>query len=160
MPIPLFIGLLAGVLAVAVGVAIAFWPNVLQWAEEALLPWVERRIPVLNSIARSAFVLLDKVASSARRTVKNAWRQLCDYLLKTVVEIHRKSSNQYVRRVTSWLITQFQAQQQATKVVMEEVVDFDDLPSEVREALIRNGDATVDVRDLRTREINELVMTG
>ncbi len=157
MPIPLFVGLLSGMLAVAVVVAIAFWPNVLHWAEESLLPWVERRIPVLGPIARNAFVLLDKAASAARRTIKSAWRQLCDHLLKTVVEIHRKSSNQYVRRVTSWLVTQLQAQNKATKVVTEEVIEFDDLPAEVRETLIRNGDTTVDVRELRTREVNELV---
>jgi hypothetical protein len=157
MPIPLFVFILAGVLSVAAVVACGFWPTILQWAEESLLPWIDRNLPTFKRWVIDGLVALDKAASAIRRTAKSAWEKLSSFLVKMAVAIHRKSSNTYVRRVTTWMMTKLEAKPSATKIVTEEEVAFDDLPPEVRETMLRNGSSEIDVRELRTRELNEMV---
>ena len=73
--------LLAAILVVMVGatllgIAVYFWPQIMTWAREHMLPWVDRYIPELADSVRMAFQELDTLAVRLRRAVRDAWRKL------------------------------------------------------------------------------------
>lgn len=92
-----------GIILVA-AIALAFWHAILGWAERSLFPWVERNLPSLATQVRSAFAAVDKVAAAIRRQVKEAWDRLREVLLKQVIHFQRRSSSEWVRKATAWVI--------------------------------------------------------
>lgn len=159
MPEPITMAILAGILFVTVGVAIAFWPQILDWAEQSLFPWLKRNLPSMVETVRYAFYAFDKVAVAVRTVVKQAWKQLREYLLMQVIEFERISSKQWTKRVTSWVRKVIETGQAAAiKHEIEEVVEYDQLPADVREAYLRRGEMKIQVNitELRDKEVQEM----
>lgn len=150
MPFPLLLVILAGALLAGV----AAWDYIRDLAVERVLPWVDETWPSLAPTVRVAFAKVDDVVVAVRRTAKAAWAALRGALLKLTVAIERRTSDEYVRRVTSWLRNALEPTTVIRKVE-EEVVDYDDLPADVREQLMRDRAARteVDVTASRDREL-------
>ena len=148
MPFPILLIILAGA-AIA---GVAAWDYLRELVVDDLLPWVDETWPELAPKVRQAFAAVDNAVVSVRRVVKAAWTALRGALLKLTVDIERRTANEYVRRVTSWLRVKLEPTKVARRVE-EEVVDFDDLPSDVREQLLRDASArtSVDVNASRDR---------
>lgn len=157
MPLPIILGGF-GLVGAALLVAIALWPQVLQWAEESVFPWFEENVPEMADLVREAFVQVDRVATAVRRAAKKAWHTLREILYLQVVKYRKQNDGVWVRIVESWL--QPPGEEKVQKQTTTEVVDdMDDLPDEVREALIRRKkiDETK-VTEVRDQEILELTV--
>lgn len=125
------------------GAAFILWDKVLGWAFDSLFPWIEINIPTLAPIVREAFAVLDQVGSPTRSTAKQSWGKVRQYLLKQVLQFEKQSSDKWVRKITSWLVSVLDSSpspdHKVKKVVTEEDVDFyaEDMPPEVRQAYIK-----------------------
>ena len=147
---------LAAILMVSATVAATYWPEILSWAHESLFPWIERNIPSITEKVRDAFVAADEVVVPVRRTIRNAWNKLREYLLKQTAEIKRKSSSAWVRRVTSWVIKVLETGESVpATVVTEEILTTDELPDDIRREWLHRGkaEAEINVTKLRDEEL-------
>jgi hypothetical protein len=155
-PITMTIVLLLGVTA---AVALTFWHKILGWAEESLFPWMERNLPTVADAVRQAFIALDNVAVAVRTRVQKAWQRVRAVLLGQMAEFARRSRSEWVRRIVTWVAKVLPSGEMApAKLVVEQVVNWEDLPDGVREAFLRRKqeNAEIDVMEMRDRE---LVMT-
>jgi hypothetical protein len=135
-----------------------FWHKILDWAEASLFPWVERQFPLLLDTVKNAFVFLDKFTSPTRLAIKKSWEKLREYLLKQVIQIEKDSSNQWVKKVTSWVAQILDNGQIApVRVETEEYIPYEELPQDVREAWIRRQEriAEFNVTELRDQEFTD-----
>lgn len=148
MPIPFF--LLALGLAVALlGVVAAFWPRILSWACDNVLPVIDRLVPQLADAVRLAF----QVADSIITPIRLAWRRLTTSLVGMALRYVKSTSNKWIATMTSYVRT---AEGTHVETVSESVVSWEDLPDDVRARAIRAGDtisANVDVYAAREREL-------
>src|SRR5947209_2574342 len=105
MPVDLFlVGLITVLGGVSAAAALAFWPRLRGWCEDSLFPWLDNNLPQLAQRVRDAFAAIDEAVTAVRRTVKQAWQRLREHLLHQVLTLERRSSSQWVRRVTSWVV--------------------------------------------------------
>lgn len=152
-PITVFI---IGVLALGAA-SVVYWHRILEWGEKSVFPWFERHFPTLAPDVRKAFSQVDNVATSVRRAVKEAWNRLSQYLLKQVVKLNRQTSNTWVRQVTSWVIdvSGYNNQPVVKEITTETTLNHDDLPEDVREALLRRQQTSFekDVTKVREQEM-------
>ena len=134
--------ILFGVL-LSTSVAITFWDQVLLFFQSSILPWINKNLPQLSSIASEALRTLDKVAVTVRRAIKNAWQKLRSWLLKSIIKFSKKTSSVWVKEITSFLIKSFEnGSPQIVKRVEEESVAWDSLPDDVREQFLRSNRST------------------
>ncbi|MEM9924822.1 MAG: hypothetical protein AAF915_13885 [Cyanobacteria bacterium P01_D01_bin.50] len=146
-----------------VGVIITVWHKILEWAQTSLFPWLKENLPHIVEQVKDAFIWIDnEVAVPIRQIVKKAWEKLRNYLLQTVTEFERRTESIWVRRITSFVIQRLeQAQPKVKKVVIEEDVNWDELPPDVKKFWIRDGrqNLELDVTQIRDKEIEELKFT-
>ena len=157
MPIPLFMLVIAGALGVSATFALIFWVQILGWAEDSLFPWIKNNIPSIESAVRKAFSALDNQAVAIRKIIRKAWKKLRKFLLKQVVKLERKSSNKWIRRVTSWVIKVLESGEKVpVKVETEEKVNWDELPEDVRKEFLSKGksESEIDVTKNRDDEMD------
>lgn len=156
------IAIITALLTISVGAALILWKQVLQWALDSLFPWVEVNIPTIAPIVREAFSVLDKIGTPTRITVKKSWEKVRRYLLKQVLQFEKKSSDTWVRRVISLLVTVLDSNEpvrKAKQVTTEKDVDFydEEMPEDVRQAFIRRGETITefDVTKMQDEELAE-----
>ena len=147
----------AAVATLAFAALVALWHKVLGWATSTLFPWIEKNLPSLIETAREAFSQFDKyVANPIRRGIKIAWHKLRQQLLKMATHLEKISSSKWVSRTTSWVIKTLESKQ-VVKIEKEVEVGWDDLPSDVKEAYIKNNknSAEFNVTEIRDKEIED-----
>ncbi|MFB7943907.1 hypothetical protein ACFC6L_03210 [Kitasatospora phosalacinea] len=155
--IPLLL-LLTGAVGAGLGaLALYFWPSLMGWAREHLLPWVERVVPNLANDVRVAFQNLDRVAVDVRRTVRSAWHRLRRVLLSEVADFVQLVDDSWAVRITSYLRNAENAAKPVTKIVSEQPIGYDDLPDEIRVKVLTGGlrKASLDIVELRDRLLEE-----
>ena len=154
------IKIIAGMFAVAIVAAIALWNKIMQWAENRLFPWIKKYLsPKIEELTKEAFVILDKVAVSVRNVVKKSWQILRKFLLEATVKFEKKQNNKWIKKWTSKIIKFLDHKKPVVKVVeVEEEIDYDELPPDVRERLIRFEQSSyeLDVVNLRDQEIMDV----
>ena len=143
--------IIGAILLVGVAVAATFWRTIISWAHDSLFPWVEKNVPSLLGVLKTAFVLLDKVAVAVRVTAKEAWQRLKAILIKQVLKFVRVDGTWH-RVFESWM-TSKEDENKAIRITTEEAVVWEELPDDVREALVRRAELNVDVTALREQEI-------
>jgi hypothetical protein len=151
--------LIPGLTVATVAAAIALWPQIRAWSEEAVFPWLERNLPDVVPHVRTAFAAMDNAVTSVRRNIKQAWNCLREHLLHQLVILERSSSFQWIRRVTSWMVKVLSnGQRVPVQIVTETAFATDDLPAEVRSEWLRQGRGRHEIKatELRDREMNEL----
>lgn len=152
-PITLTIIALIGV---TIAGAVALWHKILGWAEEALFPWVEENYPGLSSFVRQAFAVLDESIAPLRAAIKRAWKRVREVLVDMMVEFSRSSESAWVRRIVTWVVKVLPSgEKKPAKVVVEEEVDWDELPAEVRAGFLRHkkSKAKLDITEGRDVEL-------
>jgi hypothetical protein len=150
--------LLIGAIGLALAASVVvFWHQILEWGEKSVFPWFERHLPTVAPYVRKAFSRVDNVVTSVRRAIKEAWDRMSQYLLKQVVELNRQTSNTWVQQVTSWVIdvSGYNNEPVVKQITTETEVPYDNLPEDVREALLRRQQASFskDVTDIRKQEM-------
>ncbi|WP_333769859.1 hypothetical protein [Streptomyces sp. IBSBF 2435] len=151
------------VLAPMVGTALAalavyFWPTLMSWAREHLLPWVDRVLPGLAADVRLAFQNLDKISVDLRRAVRGAWHRLRRVLLSEVATFVQLADDQWAVRITSFLRNVEDAEKPVVKIVSEQPVSYDDLPDNIRAQVLTGGlkKASLDIVEGRDQLLSEV----
>jgi hypothetical protein len=141
-----------------VAVAVTLWDHVREWCVASLFPWIEHHLPWLAPHVRQAYAALDNAVVSVRRAVRQAWETLRAYLLHQVVELRRRTSSEWVCRVTSWVIKTLESgERKPVKIVTEEACHWDTLPADLRAQGLKHG---VDHREAITTELRDLELAA
>lgn len=161
--------LLAFLVLVTVAVALIFWNQILNWADQTLFPWIRDNLPGLEQYVRHAFAEVHKVVGPIRRNIitlkqfteiKGAWEILRKYLLKVLVQFELNTQYQWVKRITTWATRKLESSMQVVQIVAEEIVkDVDSLPDDVRQQWLKLGKTTQEMDVTKTRD-SELTMTN
>jgi hypothetical protein len=140
-----------------VGAVVYFWPQIMSWAREHLLPWVERNVPELAESVRLAFADLDKVAVGLRRAVRAAWRRLRTMLLSQTAQFFGLVNGEWAIRITSYLRNLDKRDKRDVRMVTEERLEWEDLPEEIRAEAMSNGinGTTIDITKARDQLLEE-----
>ncbi|MUG91334.1 hypothetical protein F7734_02055 [Scytonema sp. UIC 10036] len=161
---PNFIKAIATIFLIGITAAIAFWKQILQWADNILFPWLEQNFKTSAQWVRDAFARVDRyVAIPIRNAIKQAWQKLRQFLLKLLVRFKRNVSEQWVRQWISWGIKHLEnGEVVPVKREVEEVVEWGELPPDVREEWLRKakGVYELDFTQLRDAEIAEMSMSN
>jgi hypothetical protein len=134
------------------GVAVYFWPRIMSWAREHLLPWIDGNAPELAGAVRLAFQDLDKVAAGLRRSVRAAWRRVRSVLLSETAEFVSLWNGAWSIRITSYLRNLEAADKPVVRLVTEQALDWEDLPAEVRAEAMANGANGMSIDIVRARD--------
>ncbi|GAA1777564.1 hypothetical protein [Luedemannella helvata] len=154
MVVPLIAYIVAGLVAAAlVGVVVAYWPKIMGWARDSLLPWADEHLPEFAGVIRQAFQTLDNVVVEVRQAVRSAWRRLRNVLLKETAEFVQLFNHGWAVEITSWLANRQNAEKPVVKVVTQQQLDYDDLPPDIRAQLIHDdlSEGSLDVTAARDR---------
>jgi hypothetical protein len=152
-----------GIAGVAITILVAIWGKVLEWSQNSLFPWVKENLPNLEQSIRDAFVQVDKAVVAIRQIAKMAWKKLREYLLKMVAYFERKSSSEWTKKITSFIVEKIdKAQPVIKKVETVEEINWDDLPADVRSQWMKtaNQNINIDVTKEQDNDIDALTMTN
>src|SRR5580658_8582169 len=123
---------LAGTLAAVVAY---FWPQLMTWTREHLLPWVDRCAPDLAPSVRLAFHDLDKVGVGWHRTVREAWQKLRNVLISESATFVQAPNGDWEVQITS---TVRDLTEEVTIVTAQRLV-WEQLPGNVRAQALSDG---------------------
>jgi hypothetical protein len=133
------------VIFAAIGAAIVyFWHQVADWARESFFPFVKKHLPDILEHVENAFKWIDNIVVSIRRVIKAAWNKVRQYLLKMAMFFEKTSSNTWVRKTASYVIKTLESKT-VTKQVVEEEINWDDLPTEVRKAWMKSTENNFEI---------------
>lgn len=156
-----FIKIIVGIFVIAATVAVVIWDKIVAWMQNSLFPWIENNLsPKVVELAKQAFAAIDRVAVSIRNTVKQAWEILRRLLLKVVMQWEKQTSTKWIKRWTGWMIIRLKSGEIApVKRTEEEVLNWSELPPDVRESSLRfdKNSYELDFTETRDREIAELL---
>jgi len=135
---------LLGLGVVLTGALVVVWDKIIEWAQDALFPWLDVIAPWLGQLARTALVAVNRVVGAVRKAAIEGWRELRRYLLKVTEQFERTASGRYLVRIISWLRRSLE-EQTVQKRTEEQTVAFDDLPADVQDAFLHGRSSEVDV---------------
>ncbi|MBD2208192.1 hypothetical protein H6G33_25470 [Calothrix sp. FACHB-1219] len=155
---PITIYLLTAIgLGLGATATVTFWHQILNWGEKNLFPWFDKHLPTIAPYLKNAFLKVNNVVTNVRRAVKNAWEKIREYLLKQVVELNRKTTSTWIQRVTSWVIeaSGYNNKPVVKQITTEVEVNWDDLPPDVYEAVIKRQNSSVEknITEMRDKEL-------
>ncbi|MDZ4751056.1 MAG: hypothetical protein SGI87_05525 [Flavobacteriales bacterium] len=149
-----------GLIGLAAATIFILWRVTLKWAHNSLIPWIRiKNLPKLGQIVEDALVFFDKARSVASDFVRRAWEAWNKFrvlLVKQVMRFNKKQGTmQIVSSVENWV-----REPQDTNVISHQIVEADvewnDLPPDIRIAIIENGQHEVDVVTAREAEFAEM----
>jgi hypothetical protein len=150
MEVPLALdGLVTDGLVEVVG---CFWPQVMTWAREQILPWIERKVPDLASSVRLAFQDLDWAADDLRQVVQVAWRRLRTVLIIQTAQFIRVPCGHWVVRFISCVHDPRWHGEFAVYVVSEHELDWTSQSEQIRAVALANGFSGTWVDIMRARD--------
>lgn len=152
--------IVASTLNVLIEVAFALWVEIVNWVSVSLLTWIQNDLgDLITESVRAAFLTLGAVTLAAYGAIKVAWNELRRFLIEALVEFEQMSPNVWIKRFTSTLLKILESGQPVLiKREIEEEVDWDHLPSEVRSAWWNSAQKShkVDFIEVRGKEIQTL----
>lgn len=135
-PLMVILAGLAGALATVVAY---FWPQLMTWTREHLLPWVDKHAPDLAPAVRLAFHDLDKVGVGWRRAVRTAWQNLRSVLISQSVTFIKAPTGDWAVEITSAVQNLAEPDKPAMTIVTEQPLAWEQLPDEVRAHALAHG---------------------
>jgi hypothetical protein len=154
--------ILEKVFAIAIQVAVVIWEQILAWTYSNFLNWIQKdMIPILQESVKLAFLSEAKITDKIVDAVKKAWQEVKQVLLEMIVQFeHVTSSNAWKKKSTSTIFKKFEANRPVfVKREIEEDLDWDNLPPEVREAWLKDSQHNYKIDVMETREKELEVMT-
>jgi hypothetical protein len=145
-------GILTGLIGALAAVVAYFWPQLMTWTREHLLPWVDQHTPDLAPAVRLAFHDLDQVGVGWRRAVRTAWRQLRDVLVHQTATFFQVPHGGWAVRITSSVRRPAEDDQPVVTIVTEQFLDWQQLPDEVRAQALANGLDSTSIDILQARD--------
>jgi hypothetical protein len=145
-------GILTGLVGALATVVAYFWPQLMTWAREHLLPWVDEHTPNLAAAVRLAFHDLDKIGVGWGRAVRTAWRKLRKVLVRETATFVHVPNGDWVVRITSSVCDLVGDDKPIVTIVTEHCLDWQDLPDEVRALALASGLDGTSIDILRARD--------
>jgi len=131
--------ILTGLTGALAAVVAYFWPQLMTWTREHLLPWVDRYAPDLAPAVRLAFHDLDKVGVGWRRTVRAAWQNLRNVLISQSATFIREPNGDWEVQIISTVRSLSAEDNPAITIVTAQHIAWEYLPDEIREHALSNG---------------------
>lgn len=155
--------ILEKVFAIAIEVALVFWNQILAWTHSNFLLWIQKyMIPMLPESVKLAFTAVAKITPGLPDSIKAAWQEVKKILLGMNVQFKNvDSSTAWKKRETSIMIKKNEANQSVVvKREIEEDLDWDNLPPEVRESWLKGSQQNykIDVMETREKELEAMTM--
>ncbi|MBH8577068.1 hypothetical protein I8752_29620 [Nostocaceae cyanobacterium CENA369] len=153
--------ILEKVFAIAITIAIVIWHKILEWTYLNFLEWIRKNmISILESSVKLAFISMAKVNHKIVDAVKEAWQEVKQFLLKMTVQFENITSSAiWKKKSISIIFKKFEANQPVfVKREIEEDLDWDNLPPEVREAWLKDSQHNykIDVMEIREKELEAM----
>jgi hypothetical protein len=150
--------ILTGLTGALAAVVAYFWPQLMTWTREHLLPWVDKHAPDLASAVRLAFHDLDNVGVGWRRVVRTAWEALRNVLISESVTFIQAPDGEWAVQITSSVRNLADGDKPTITIVTEQRVAWELLPDEVRAHALTGGldGASIDIlhaRDLLLADV-------
>lgn len=162
----IFVQIIEQIFGLVVATALVFWNEIVQWIGISLLVWIQNDLgPIIaEESVNLAFAVLGQVAVAMYSAIKEAWDALRRFLVEANAEFEKSSSSssQWVRRLTSTMIRVLDSGQPViVKREVEEEVDWDSLPPELRAAWLQSSQKNykVDFVGVRDKEMQVMSMT-
>jgi hypothetical protein len=131
--------ILTGLTGALATVVAYFWPQLMTWTREHLLPWVDKYAPDLAPAVRLAFHDLDKIGVGWRRVVRTAWQNLRNVLISQSATFIREANGEWAVQITSSVRDLAEADRPAISIVTEQRLAWEQLPDEVRAHALADG---------------------
>jgi|GEM_PF-2558766 len=143
--------------------AITIWGKVLEWIIDSLFIWIRDTLPKIarfsSDTVKLAFTFIKGASEGLRKAVKEAWKALKPYLSELKMKFQEDGSN-WFRVIRSAIINFDNITKQPIRVTTEvtEEIGFEEMPAEMREAIIRGSrkNLEVDIKEGRNRELLEM----
>jgi|GEM_PF-3718945 len=142
--------------------ALSFWKQLVFWIQENLLVWIKGDIvPLTAESIKLAFTTLGKATKDLYEAIKKAWHELQRFLVEAFVEFEQSplSPTSWIRRLSSMLIKKSgSGSAVVVRKEVEENIDWESLPHDIRAAWIRNSQKNykVDIMDTRNKELRAM----
>ena len=142
----------------------ALWEKFMAWVVESLTAWLQDNLPKLpkfsENVLKLAFTGIKNASEKLLQTVKEAWKAIRSFLFGLTMNFQKEASS-WVRVIRSKLIKLDDAGKQLTLVTEEvtEEIGFEDIPADVRKAIIRGAENNqeINIKEIRDRELLEMV---
>ncbi len=125
---------------VAVALSVAFWQQIVNWANRTLADWLGQ---LFGEDVREAFVLLLAAADRLNVAAQRALTLLQQRLVRARIIFRRVNEGRLHEKVVQAAFQQ--ADGQLIQMEAAEVVPWHELPDEVREKFIRRQSAEVEI---------------
>lgn len=152
------IGGVAGAAAIG-ATAVVYWPKIIEWSSNSLLPLIERHFPSMSEYAKDAIVNLDNIAVGSRIAAKSAWGHLKRVFLGQIITIAKHSASHRIVTVANHLQNIWDNNGHYKVIRTQEYVHRDDLPAKVRETEIREGEQELQIDTWSAQDKMMLEMT-
>jgi len=155
--------LIENILQVTREVAIALWEKFIPWVVECLFDWIKDTLPKLakfsGDVVKLAFTVIKKVSEISIQAIREAWKTIRPFLFEIMMNFEKEASS-WVRVIRSKLL-KFNSGEQPIIVTREsrEEIAFEDMPPDVRAAIIRGSETKreINIKELRDLELLEMV---
>lgn len=153
--------ILEKVFAIAIQLALVIWNQILEWTYSNFLTWIQKdMIPLLKESVQLAFIAVAKITTEIVDSVKQAWQEVKKFLLDMIVEFENVASF-WKKRSKSIVVKHVEANRPVfVRREIEEELDWDSLPQEVREAWLKSNQYNykIDFMETREKELETIIM--
>lgn len=145
--------ILEKVFAIAIQVAVVIWEQILAWTYSNFLTWIQKdMILMLEKTVKLSFIAVTKITYEIVNAVKKAWQEVKQVLLEMIVQFENVASS-WKKRSKSTVVKHIEANQPVfVRREIEEELDWDSLPQEVREAWLKGSQYNYKIDFIETRE--------
>lgn len=154
--------LIVTILEVTGVVAFALWQKFMVWVVDSLFVWITDTLPKLakfsGDVVKLAFTVVTVSSIISIQAIREAWKTIRPFLFEMMMNFEKEASTW--NRVIRSKILKFNVGEQPSVITREsrEKIDFGDLPSDVRAAIIRSSDKNreINIKEGRDRELLEM----
>jgi hypothetical protein len=154
--------LIVTILQVTGVVALALWEKLMVWVVESLFVWIKDTLPKLakfsGDVVKLAFTVVTITSTISIQAIREAWKTIRPFLFGMIMNFEKEASS-WIRVIRSKLL-KLDASDKPVIVTREsrEQIAFEDLPSDVREAVIRGSkeNREINIKEIRDRELLEM----
>lgn len=144
--------LVKAILVGAAATAVAYWPKIIEWSRNSLLPLIDKHFPSMSEHAMNALVKLDNIAVGLRRAARIAWGHLKQVFLGQIITITKHSHSQRVITVVNYLKNFRNNDKPYIKITTQEYVNRYELPEEIRAQELKEGAQEIKINTWNMQE--------
>lgn len=147
--------------------AVALWESIIVTTLEIFWGWLTETLVasapgISENLVTQAFTVVSAVGIAMYATIKKAWEMLRNYLLELMIYFNKNSSSEWVKISTSTVIKVLNSSKPVVvKREVEEVVNWEELPGDIRRQQIKSGrnNYEVNFREIRDQEMELLTVS-